>query len=482
MCATMPRGISNISNVACHLSAAIQILCHSLVPLREALIFLARDPQAVSKLAAGDREKKKTVVILVELGRLLQSLLDDEDSNPTESVDPSRFFFLFRMECNANDLGDATTALSALLRTIRSIFVTGNRDHNSESCHPIEHLAKLYKILLQGAMKQQITGQKRHRDSIQETNKHRQIMEQRIIRNKVKSRPVSCPFPVDALSAHSLQQALDAALQPTSIEGYNWETTTDFVESTTSKMIQSDDIQSDVVESLNHWETQKRLSFQSTPLYMLLHLQRFICSHGELKPSENSLHIPLKLEVPVCANNNDDDQEEKPNDTYEMLGGILHLEERDEEDDAEDEGGHYLTLVRTRTSPEDTMWHIVNDETVKELSEEEVQAVLDAKGDNPKRATLLVYRKEHHDLDTAIHRTLQDFKEDLSSIEPEEATEECPWDLVGKRLKILWAKGKYYSGRVTSYHETTGKHRVEYDDGDIKQYKLHKKTIQWEDN
>lgn len=56
------------------------------------------------------------------------------------------------------------------------------------------------------------------------------------------------------------------------------------------------------------------------------------------------------------------------------------------------------------------------------------------------------------------------------------------WDetLVGRRLRVRWSKGKFYSGIISKYDETTGKHTIEYDDGDIREYKLSKKTIEWE--
>jgi len=49
---------------------------------------------------------------------------------------------------------------------------------------------------------------------------------------------------------------------------------------------------------------------------------------------------------------------------------------------------------------------------------------------------------------------------------------------------VKWGKGKYYSGIVTLYNPSTGKHRVAYDDGEVKEYVLAKKTIEWinEDN
>ena len=51
---------------------------------------------------------------------------------------------------------------------------------------------------------------------------------------------------------------------------------------------------------------------------------------------------------------------------------------------------------------------------------------------------------------------------------------------IGKRLKVQWSKGKWYAGVITEYNERTGKHTVLYDDGEVKEYNLAKKTVEWE--
>ena len=54
-----------------------------------------------------------------------------------------------------------------------------------------------------------------------------------------------------------------------------------------------------------------------------------------------------------------------------------------------------------------------------------------------------------------------------------------PESVVGKRLRVRWAKGKYYTGVVDSYDESIGKHRIKYDDGDVRDYILERKTVEW---
>jgi hypothetical protein len=61
-----------------------------------------------------------------------------------------------------------------------------------------------------------------------------------------------------------------------------------------------------------------------------------------------------------------------------------------------------------------------------------------------------------------------------------EDPQEDPALLVGRRLRVRWAKGKFYGvGVVESFDSATGKHRVKYDDDDIKAYILAKKSVEW---
>eukprot|EP00978_Attheya_sp_CCMP212_P049678 scaffold695992_cov118-Attheya_sp.AAC.2 len=83
----------------------------------------------------------------------------------------------------------------------------------------------------------------------------------------------------------------------------------------------------------------------------------------------------------------------------------------------------------------------------------------------------------HHDgTENPMKRLTQIWTETtFDTMDPEER-------LVGRRLGIQWAKGKLYWGSVISHDATTGKHRVQYDDGDIRDYTLSKKTVTWDDD
>ncbi|RHY27426.1 hypothetical protein DYB32_006786 [Aphanomyces invadans] len=51
-------------------------------------------------------------------------------------------------------------------------------------------------------------------------------------------------------------------------------------------------------------------------------------------------------------------------------------------------------------------------------------------------------------------------------------SDDDPMQLVGHRVKVKWAKEKWYMGRVATYNPATREHAVFYDDGDKKSYKM----------
>ena len=52
-----------------------------------------------------------------------------------------------------------------------------------------------------------------------------------------------------------------------------------------------------------------------------------------------------------------------------------------------------------------------------------------------------------------------------------------PQEIVGRRIKVKWAREKWYSGQVTRFDQDREQHLVVYDDGDEKWYRLSEKTF-----
>ncbi|GLE03871.1 hypothetical protein PINS_up012782 [Pythium insidiosum] len=52
-----------------------------------------------------------------------------------------------------------------------------------------------------------------------------------------------------------------------------------------------------------------------------------------------------------------------------------------------------------------------------------------------------------------------------------------PTRLVGKRVRVKWAKEKWYEGVVERFDEVTYEHFVVYDDGDKRNYRMSEKAF-----
>ena len=99
-------------------------------------------------------------------------------------------------------------------------------------------------------------------------------------------------------------------------------------------------------------------------------------------------------------------------------------------------------------------------------------------------ASLLVYSIPEAVSEVDGNRCWESFQDDIVSSWKERRTQlaatiSLQEAFVGKRIRVKWAKEKYYQGTVTNFDRETGKHRVTYDDGDVREYDLAKKTIEW---
>jgi hypothetical protein len=207
-------------------------------------------------------------------------------------------------------------------------------------------------------------------------------------------------------------------------------------------------------------------------------------------------------------NDENDDKIDKQLSSMSLFlqGGIVQVVEvedcgnDDAEIDDEDEGGHSVTLLRNLNVDDASMsWLLIDDEIIQPVSEERAVRMLggvfesndgarDDDNNSDKHndgayyaASLLVYsiannNKEYWEpFQNDIVLSWREHKSQLA------ATIASQEELVGKRIRVKWAKGKFFPGTVTRYDPSTGKHRVTYDDGDVKDYNLAKKTIEWID-
>jgi hypothetical protein len=56
-------------------------------------------------------------------------------------------------------------------------------------------------------------------------------------------------------------------------------------------------------------------------------------------------------------------------------------------------------------------------------------------------------------------------------------SDEDPQSLLGRRLRMLWARNKWYVGRVLDWNAVRKEHVVRYEDGDQKWYDLRKRVF-----
>jgi len=437
-----PRGIPNVSGVACHLSSALQLVLHAVPTLRMALLEIA--------------EHSSDVIPhwVQELASLTQRLFCDS----SDTVNPMPLYdaLASKTTLDPHDLGDAARALRVLLHTLQQ----------HDLLQPI-----LNETVMGGVVEQTVTGECIQGGKL-------------IRRTKVKEKRMSCPFPIpNGEGVSTLTEALQKATVETHpILGMDWSQVSGYHEE------QQDTTNGEDYE----WTTNKTSGFSSLPKHLMLHLQRFHYENDSVKLSTNVVDIPRELDMAPCMSH-----EKKQLSAcccqYQFTGAILHVS--DSNTFSEEEDGHYVALIGQTNK--NASWYLLDDEKVTLLPDEE--EVLNFVSGRPTSikvegsycATVLVYSRRC-DCDSA---TTIDLLNCLRERLQQEATQQFnkgevatltvdwsrPHELIGKRLRVRWKSGKYYSGKVTFYDEQSGKHCITYDDGDVRHYTLSKKTIEWLD-
>ena len=460
----MVVGIRNSTGVACHLSCALQIIFHGIPVLREAFILWAQhECVGRSNCHEGDRESCN-VIVLKTLGELFREMAQyrcsksnsDEDAHDAiHAIDPSGYYS--KLGIDTNNLGDAVKALRTLLHVLW-VKPTTNEPLTSSSASSSSSMSVLQQILQQslggGRTLQRIVGCS-------------SMKEERI---KEKEKDMVQPYPVSG-NQPTIRQCLEQPAVP--IHGYVWPSEGEI-----------GDTQGEGVS----WETTKSTRVLQCPQHLLLHLQRFRYEGGRMVRLDQETDVPPELSIGDA---------EGPN-VLCLCGAILHVDDRDEKERQEDEGeqsgqsegGHYVVVVKETQSTgigydHDGQWYLIDDDKVHRLDKQIVPAVLSGRASLSQisgvlSATLLVYRQCHNGKNDRIETELLGDLE--RALDDETAQHEhAQQSLVGRRLKIRWAKGKFYSGLVQAYDPVTNKHTVLYDDNDVREYLLHKKVVQWID-
>jgi hypothetical protein len=479
------RGIQNASGVSCHISCALQIVCHTVPPLREALVHLHE-----TRMTESSSSRRSTTAsaspsfqnenALSELGVFFAALVRDEDGSTDEAVDPTALYqMLETMACiNPHNVGDSSTAIFKILDLIRKGTVT------SSSSPLLTWNLLCDKCIFGGMTRQTIRGRKQRLNEQNREHKKDTIY----VRTKQgKLKEMAVPFPLVGAFG-SLSYALQAALEDHVVTGYHWDSSSGQQEYLEEEQ-EEEETAANLLPQGREWATSKALQVERLPMFWMIHLERFsYLSNGQKTLSNPKVEIPLRLDTSLYFTT------QEAETFYRLLGAILHVSE----DGSIEEEGHFVTVLRRTTRnrlDNQNEWAMIDDETCTFVTEMEVLEMAGGTMDTQGRflcATLLVYGAVDDDEDHAardeLDQLLAQLKGEISeraTTEPSPLSKETNDDMlneqvVGQRLRVKWAKGRLYRGIVVSYDPSTRKHRVQYDDGDIREYNLAKKTIEWE--
>ena len=158
---------------------------------------------------------------------------------------------------------------------------------------------------------------------------------------------------------------------------------------------------------------------------------------------------------------------------YRLKGGVIHVS-----DESIAEEGHYVTLIAIGGDTTES-WLFIDDESSQTIDHETAQCYLrgtETEDGTYYCAVLVLYSRLDNEDDAGWAKVASTLRDQYAAIYADWSK---PESLVGRKLKVCWAKGRWYSGVVDSYNVTTGQHRVRYDDGDVREYDLQKKIVQW---
>ncbi|KAG7357113.1 hypothetical protein IV203_001801 [Nitzschia inconspicua] len=544
------RGIDNISNVSCHVSCAIQILCHAIPPIRQLLLRLLDHHHGT-----GETNNNNGTTIPNSHNVLVNELLDfvsggssrphssssSSNNNNNNNHDGSctlfstwnpRRLFTYLKYCHNIDyeqVGDPSTTLIRLLRLL---------------IPPCETLLK--QSVWEGQTRQVLEGYRRFQTSTITTNDDyddnvHHICQDYLQRTKYgKIKDMACPLVLRGTSSSKTQRKqqqqqqqsmLDllhhCTTEPQVVQGlkYPWdamgadtftECMVDQSHLPTILKCHDDDIPATTSTT---WMTIKRTELHRIPRVWLLHLERprpleiiqnlWMESDHTNPPPIYSVEVPFMFDAETVHTRQVPTSSSSPIDATRMIlqGAILQVIDLTDDDDdvaaellEEEIEVHSVALLWSSAPHEESSlsssWVLIDDEQRITIDDDRASMLLagsvvtqpNSNDDTESKAyygaTLLVYAMSEEEevqqqdwMDT-INEILQPLvkKGDNSN----ESITSNPENLVGRRLKIKWAKGKYYPGVVTRYDASNGKHQVLYDDGDVKEYILAKKTIEWE--
>jgi hypothetical protein len=410
------RGIAN-PTTACHVTSSLALLCHGLAPIREVILNAWRRNAITGKGADP---------VCRELGRFLEEYYahacDHRPLQQTVEV-PVRLYraLLDETGIQADNVGDAVTTLAKVLDHLRR-------------CDDPPEIARVVKAALDGSC-------------------HR-IIQDGYRRKILPQRSLPCPFPVQVEGdSTTLLEALQRALQPQRVVGYQW--VGGF------EVLSSDPI----CDQTSQCDTKKTLVVEQAPPTWIIHVDRV--KRGSSQRAV--VDVPMSFDASSLG----------VSAVYRLMGGVVFISDGDQVDDGEG-AGHTIAVIRGQggddndgSNDRDIEWILIDDGNLESISEKEARRMMSGCQSDQGMAegVLLVYQQRGWDWRALLSETQQSTLADVDWTRPTM--------LIGKRVKVKWAREKWYNGTVSSYDGATRKHTVTYDDGDTRSYDLKRKTVEW---
>jgi len=417
-------GIRNVSGVSCHLNAAIQLIFHAISSLGVTLLI-----QLSHELTIKEEEKKeketcvkpilldnhsdevlnhaKTFVTqfgsLLDLYNRSSSNLSSESVSTHESMNPLEFYsYVSQLQLNAQEIGDAGTAMTILLDTLQKSLDTIVL-YGEVNCQVLA--SSLHKELMhdfwRGKMIHQIRGtQYKVIDKVTVDGIMKSWIRKRIIRRPKQVRVLPCPWILpshhhESKSFASLSTSLRCTLFEQSIRSYPWDldkednslsdhsiyiTDSDNDDddddsyedsshaSSCTSSSDSDSKEEEDEEEENETTTNSTSNFKTIkyseidpttlPRNILFRLKRFQYKDHQVHILSDAMDIPTILDLSSFVSapshpNMIDTSQPLYKCVYNLQGSIVYVNNTDDNDDDEIQGenfdnrnvGHYVTYL-----------------------------------------------------------------------------------------------------------------------------------------
>lgn len=445
------RGIVN-NTTACHVTSSLVLLCHCLSPIRETLLLSRTLTARGSSRVHRELSRFLREYCLCEKQEWIGEQEQQEEFRQHKPMMLSTNLYealLSETGIQAEDVGDAVTTLAKMLDHLRR-------------CGDTLPVSQVLRESLDGRC-------------------HRIIRDGR--RRKIlPPRSLPCPYPVrvaavdDVSTTTTLLEALRESLRPQELQGYQWTGDFEEVVPVEPSAVTLDN------NNLPSVATTRTLVIDQAPPIWLIQLEWYRVGD---RPVEDSSQNISRMDIPIVL----DASSLRVNAEYRLVGGIVRVSYGSEVGDGSD-AGHTVSVLRLDDDASDDdvdsnlNWYVVDDNTVRRVSTETSQKMLG--GCQMERGTargvLAVYQQVGWEWQSLVSDVMA-AEETLDSITEQSTSTSVDWTkpllLVERRVRVKWAKGKWYEGRVSCYDPQTGKYTIAYDDGDVRSYKLEKKVVEW---